>query len=114
MKSTIFFTLILLPWLLFANGKVPLWEYPILGSEYIGDNCSEETNRILMQISFSSEGEVKSISFLKKSSIPNVNEEAKRYILEESPFMEFEDMTQDEKQKYRVVNMSYLIPCTNS
>jgi len=98
----------------FANDEIPIWEYPILGSEHIGNNCSEETNKILMQISFSTEGEVKSIEFLKESSISAINQEAKRYMMEESPFMEFEDMSEKEKRKYSIVNMSYIIPCSNS
>ena len=91
-----------------------MWEFPILGSDYIGDNCSDYTNRIMMKISFSQAGDVKDIVFLKESSLPKVNEEAKRYMMEESPFMEFEDMTQAEKQKYSTVKISYIIPCKNT
>ena len=113
MKVSIFFLLTIASFLVQAADEVPVWQYPILGSEFIGDNCSEETNSILMQISFSPEGAVKNISFLKKSSIQAVNEEAVSYMMRESPFMEFRDMSEDDKRKFSVVNMSYIIPCKN-
>ncbi len=114
MKITLLTISLIFSGIVCAGDKIPLWEYPILGSKYIGNNCSEATNKILMQISFSSEGEVKSIEFLKESTIPAINQEAKRYMMEESPFMEFEDMSEEEKRKYSTVNMSYTIPCANS
>jgi hypothetical protein len=114
MKITLLTISLLISSFVFADDKIPVWEYPILGSEHIGNNCSEEANKIFMQISFSSDGEVKSINFLKKSTISAINQEAKRYMMEESPFMEFEDMSEEEKRKYNTVNMSYIVPCSDS
>ena len=114
MKVSIFFLLTIASFLVQAADEVPVWQYPILGSEFIGGNCSEETNSILMRISFSPEGAVKNISFLKKSSIQAVNEEAVSYMMRESPFMEFSDMSEKDRRKFSVVNMSYIIPCKNS
>jgi hypothetical protein len=110
MKVSIFFLLTIASFLVQAADELPVWQYPILGSEFIGDNCSEETNSILMQISFSPEGAVKNISFLKKSSIQAVNEEAVSYMMRESPFMEFRDMSEEDKRKFSVVNMSLRNP----
>tara|TARA_R110001592_G_scaffold363096_2_gene680243 strand:+ start:1955 stop:2164 length:210 start_codon:yes stop_codon:yes gene_type:complete len=64
-----------------------------------------------MELTFSRTGDVLDLVFLQKSSIPEINEEAARYIMEESPFMEFEEMTDQEAKEYERVLMSYTIPC---
>lgn len=102
--------------LAFSSGALsdkdyPVFEFPILGSDHIGDHCSLETNQVITVLEFSRDGEVLSFEFIKKSTIPKINEEAKEYILAESPYSEFENISDEEAEKYRKVFMYYTIPC---
>lgn len=94
-----------------AGSAIPTWTFPIFGSNHIGSNCSVETNHVLMELTFSRQGYVRDIVLLHKSRIPAINEEAVRYIMEASPFMEFEGMTDLEAIEYQRVLMDYTIPC---
>ncbi|WKD49612.1 hypothetical protein [Microbulbifer spongiae] len=89
---------------------IPVWQYTIPGSSYIQGQYSEETNPIIARVSFSKEGDVLAIDFLRKSTLPELNEEAKQNILNESPFPEFSDMSEEEKN-HQLVKMIYAVPC---
>ncbi len=114
MKMYVLKIVLLLSALASADEELPVWEYPILGSEYIGDSCSLETNQVLMKISFSISGAIENIVFIKKSTIPEVNKEAEKYMMGESPFGEFEDMSVKEAKNFSTVIMSYTIPCQDT
>ncbi len=108
------FNLIVLMFLSFsslADEDMSIWEFPVLGSDNIGNNCSDETNKVMMRLTLSEAGEIKNSVFLKKSTIDKVNDEAKKNIMALSPFEEFESMTASEAKKYNKVIMSYTIPC---
>lgn len=114
MRKIILFGSIIFCCLAYAQDDLPTWEFPILGSKFIGNNCSEEINLVIMKVSFAQNGDVQGITFLKESSVSEINEEARQNVMELSPFMEFEDMSEEEKARYRVVRMLYTIPCKNS
>ena len=101
------------PLLASAGEHIPTWVFPILDSKFIGKNCSEDTNVVVMQLNISRAGEIKSFKFVKKSSIAKINKEAEKNILALSPFEEFEYMSKSDVEKFSVVNMSYSIPCKN-
>ena len=110
--KTILWTLPLVPpSAALGDNDYPVWEFPILGSDHIGENCSLETNQVIAILEFSRDGEVLSLEFIKKSTIPIINSEAEENILGESPYSEFEDLSDDEAEKFRKVFMYYTIPC---
>lgn len=90
----------------------PVLEYPILGSEYIGDSCEVRTNLIIVFIDFSNDGKVVNLEFIHESSIAEVNKEAEK-ILRSDSWSEIENMGEDEFNKHQKVTVRYLIPCSN-
>ncbi len=110
-EAILWISLLAFPLAALGDRDYPVWEFPILGSDYIGDSCSLETNQVIAILEFSRSGEVLSFEFVKKSTIPMINSEAKEYILGESPYSEFEDFSDDEAEKHRIVFMYYTVPC---
>jgi len=66
---------------------------------------------LVLHLSFSDKGDVQNLRFVIDSSVPAVNEEARR-ILEDDPWLEFEEMSSNEIAKYKEVTVLYLIPCS--
>ncbi len=88
----------------------PVWQFPILGSEHLTESCSLESNMLVLHVSFSDTGEVENLRFIIDSSVPAVNEEARR-ILEADSWSEFENMSPDQIAIHKEVTVLYLIPC---
>jgi hypothetical protein len=97
-----------------ANEELPVWEFPVLDSKHIGNHCSEEANNVIFELQLSNNGEIENITFVKKSSITEINKEAKVNVMALSPFEEFENMSTDDLIKYSKVKMTYLVPCKNT
>ena len=94
-----------------AASDYPLWTFPVLSSKHISDECSLKTNQVKAKLIFADDGEIKEFTFLIKSSIEEINKEAKNNIFASSPYTEYREMTENEKRKHRVVIMQYTIPC---
>ena len=112
-KYAFFIVATLISFSMAAKQDAPVWDFPVLESIHIGNNCSEDTNLVLLKLKISKDGEIISSKFIKKSSIDKINNEAKVNILALSPFEEFVDMSDGEKEKYGDVVMSYNVPCSN-
>jgi uncharacterized protein YuzE len=94
-----------------ASDEIPVWVFPVLDSEYIGSNCSEEANNVIFELRLSNNGAIEGITFVKKSSIVEINKEAKEKVMALSPFEEFENMYAREVVKHSKVKMTYSVPC---
>lgn len=85
----------------------PVVHYPILGSEYQGDECSIQTNLIVVLIDFSPDGEITRFDFVLESTIPEMNAEAKETLLEDG----MEDVWAEDYEKYSKVTVVWSVPC---
>jgi hypothetical protein len=94
-----------------ASEEMPVWVFPVLDSEHIGNNCSEEANNVIFELRLSNDGAIEGITFVKKSSIVEINKQAKEKVMALSPFEEFENMSASEVVKYSKVKMTYSVPC---
>jgi hypothetical protein len=111
MNKCIWIVFLFISFSLFANEDLPVLVFPILDSKHIGNNCSEESNVVVVKLELSNKGVIQKISFVKKSSVEEINSEAKANIIASSPFTEIEGMSPKEAEKYSKVLMSYTIPC---
>lgn len=99
------------PSICLGENDYPVLEFPILGSEFIGENCSLETNQVIAKLELSREGEILRFEFVKRSTIPEINDEAERDIMATAPIWEYEDIADQEAENHRFVFMYYTIPC---
>jgi hypothetical protein len=111
MNKSILKILLFISFASLANEELPVWEFPVLGSKHIGNNCSEETNNVILELRLSNNGVIENITFVKKSSIGEINKEAKANIMALSPFEEFENMSAGDMVKFSKVKMTYSVPC---
>ncbi len=111
MNKSILKVLLFISFASLANEELPVWEFPVLGSKHIGNYCSEETNNVIFELQLSNNGVIEQIIFVKKSSVGEINKEAKANVMALSPFEEFKNMSVGDVVKYSKVKMTYSIPC---
>jgi hypothetical protein len=93
--------------------ELPNLDFPILSSELIGSHCTDETNLVRLILELNDNGKVKEYQFLKKSTLPAINDEALNNVLKASPYSEILELDRDEKQNYFKIIMNYRIPCAS-